>query len=72
MEPNGPLRTVHVDLGGSVLLLSCRSAERPALNSRVPVWSDPEKIHIFHGPSGLRAGMASALGLKAAALSAAV
>lgn len=72
VEPNGPLRTVHVDLGGSVLLLSCRSAERPALNSRVPVWSDPEKIHVFHGPSGVRAGMASGLGLTAAALSAAV
>ncbi|MFJ5862199.1 ABC transporter ATP-binding protein [Pseudarthrobacter sp. NPDC092439] len=72
VEPNGPLRTVHVDLGGSVLLLSCRSAERPQLHSRVSIWASPESIHVFHGPNGLRAGMASGLGLAAAALSAAV
>lgn len=67
VEPNGPLRTVHVDLGGSVLLLSCRPAERPALNSRIAVWADPERIHVFHGAGGLRAGMAAELGLTAAA-----
>lgn len=72
VEPNGPLRTVHVDLGGSVLLLSCRSADRPALNTRVQVWAVPERIHVFHGPQSLRAGMAAELGLTTAGLSAAV
>lgn len=72
VEPNGPLRTVHVNLGEDIMLLSCPSTERPELHSRVPLWSAPEKIHVFHGPEGLRAGMASELGLTLSELTAAV
>lgn len=72
VEPNGPLRTVHVDLGDEVVLLSCRPDERPDLHSRVSLWALPEKIHWFSGPEGLRAGTAAGLGLTAAAMAGAV
>ncbi|ALV43595.1 hypothetical protein AU252_22460 [Pseudarthrobacter sulfonivorans] len=72
VEPNGPLRTVHVDLGDEVVLLSCRPDERPDLHSRVSLWALPENIHWFSGPEGLRAGTAAGLGLTAAAMAGAV
>lgn len=72
VEPNGPLRTVHVDLGDEVVLVSCRLQNRPELHSRVSVWALPEKIHWFSGPGGLRAGTAAGLGLTIAALEAVV
>ena len=72
VEPNGPLRTVHVDLGDQVVLVSCRVEDRPELHSRVPLWAPPGKIHWFSGPQGLRAGTAAGLGLTAAALAGAV
>ncbi|HAG58165.1 MAG TPA: ABC transporter ATP-binding protein [Arthrobacter bacterium] len=72
VEPNGPLRTVHVDLGGTVVLLSCRSEDRPVLNSTVELWLLPERVHVFTGPGRLRAGFAAQLGLAAAALEGAV
>jgi multiple sugar transport system ATP-binding protein len=72
VEPNGPLRTVHVDLGDEVVLVSCRSEERPDLLSRVGLWALPEKIHWFSGPEGLRAGTGAGLGLTTAAMAGAV
>lgn len=68
VEPNGPLRTVHVDLGEEVVLVSCRPEERPELGSRVGLWALPEKIHWFSGPDGLRAGTAGSLGIATANL----
>lgn len=64
VEPNGPLRTVHLDLGEIVILLSCRSDQRPELNARVPVWAAPEKVHVFAGSEGRRAGTAAQLGFS--------
>lgn len=72
VEPNGPLRTVHVDLGDQTILVSCRLEDRPGLHSRVRLWARPAKIHWFSGPQGLRAGTAAGLGLTAAALAEAV
>jgi multiple sugar transport system ATP-binding protein len=63
VEPNGPLRTVHIDLGGKVILVSCRSDQRPDLHSRVSIRSAPECIHIFSGIEGVRAGTAAELGV---------
>lgn len=63
VEPNGPLRTVHIDLGDKVILVSCRSDQRPDLHSRVSIWSAPECIHIFSGSEGIRAGTAAELGV---------
>lgn len=68
VEPNGPLRTLHVDLGEEVVLVSCRPEERPELGSRVGLWALPEKIHWFSGPDGLRAGTAGSLGIASANL----
>ncbi len=68
VEPNGPLRTVHVDLGDEVVLVSCRLQDRPDIHSRVGLWALPEKIHWFSGPGGLRAGTAAGLGFTTVAL----
>lgn len=62
VEPHGPMRTVHVDLGDTVVLLSCRSDQRPELQSRVSIWAAPERVHIFTGAQGLRAGTADQVG----------
>ncbi|HEY9356146.1 MAG TPA: ABC transporter ATP-binding protein [Arthrobacter sp.] len=72
VEPNGPLRTVHVDLGGEVILVSCRPEDKPDLHTRVAVWARPGKIHWFSGPDGIRAGTAQAFGITAEALAGAV
>lgn len=72
VEPNGPLRTVHLDLGDEVILVSCRPEEKPDLHSRVGVWALPGKVHWFSGPEGRRAGTAQAFGITAVALEGAV
>lgn len=71
VEPNGPLRTVHLDLGDTVILLSCRSDQRPEIHARVPVWASPEKVHIFVGADGLRSGTADRVGASVRSLEAA-